>query len=178
MGSVQLCLCVNLLLSPGSCSPHFSGSPGCALAGRARPCKASRVGKVRLTPFPTLIWNYRFKVPDQFCRSLGRFLHNSCFSKRLAYRAVPPLFAAKPRVDGIRAVSTVHGSAASSQSLKEGCRLIRFLCFGLTAVASSLRWVLVTAQKPSSLVQPGMVALVSACSIVWEMYLTPSGLQG
>lgn len=34
------------------------------------------------------------------------------------------------------------------------------------AVASSLRWVLVTAQKPSSLVQPGMVALVGACSIV------------
>lgn len=46
------------------------------------------------------------------------------------------------------------------------------------AVASSLCWVLVTDQKPSSLVWPGMMTLICACSIVWEIHLIPSGLQG
>lgn len=45
------------------------------------------------------------------------------FFKHLVFEAVPLLFAAKPRVDGIRAVSKVHGSAASSAKFGRGTQV-------------------------------------------------------
>lgn len=73
-------------------------------------------------------------------------------SEFLILKVVPLLRAAKPGAGGIPAVSTVPAGAASSQS-QAAEPAIRFSAFGPDlAVASSLHWVTVTAQKPPSLV--------------------------